>query len=159
MKLRRIRKNGLGTPVEDILLGWNETHSEWRKAVSLRSLLTATALATIIAAAGYASSVYAQVAPSMGGREPVDQQKGVQTPETLGAGRSMAGPEGTELARPADPHVQPQGPRQPATGKQGDTSATNVKPPPGSSDQPSGSSDTSRSNTESAVPLPKTSKQ
>jgi hypothetical protein len=98
--------------------------------VSLKSLLTATALATLIASPGFA-----QVAPDMGGRKPLDQKEGVQTPETLGAGRSMARPEGNQLARPADPHVQPQGARQPATGKEGDTAATNVKPPPGSSSQ------------------------
>jgi hypothetical protein len=98
--------------------------------VSLKSLLTATALATLIATPGFA-----QVAPDMGGRKPLDQKEGVQTPETLGAGRSMARPEGDQLTRPANPHVQPQGPRQPATGKEGDTAATNVKPPPGSSSQ------------------------
>jgi len=98
--------------------------------VSLKSLLTATALAALIATPGFA-----QVAPDMGGRKPLDQKEGVQTPETLGAGRSMAGPEGAQLARPADPHVQAQGARQPATGKEGDTAATNVKPPPGSTSQ------------------------
>jgi len=98
--------------------------------VSLKSLLTATALATLIATPGFA-----QVAPDMGGRESLDQKEGIQTPETLGAGRSQAGPEGGELARPADPHVQPQGARQPGTVKEGDTAATSVKPPPGSSSQ------------------------
>ena len=98
--------------------------------MSLKSLLTATALAILIATPGFA-----QVAPDMGGRKPVDQKEGVQTPETIGAGRSQTGPEGNALARPADPHVQPQGERQPATGKEGDTAATNVKPPPGSSSQ------------------------
>ena len=98
--------------------------------MSLKTLLAATVLATLIATPGFA-----QVAPDMGGRKPLDEKEGVQTPETLGAGRSMGSPEGNQLTRPADPHVQPQGPRQPATGKEGDTAATNVKPPPGSSDQ------------------------
>jgi hypothetical protein len=98
--------------------------------VSLKSLLTAAALATLIATPGFA-----QVAPDMGGRERLDEKEGVQTPETLGAGRSQAGPEGGELARPADPRVQPQGARQPGTMKEGDTAATSVKPPPGSSSQ------------------------
>ena len=66
--------------------------------MSLKSLLTATALATLITTPGLA-----QVAPAMGGREPLDQKEGVQTPETLGAGRSQARPEGGHLARPADP--------------------------------------------------------
>jgi len=101
--------------------------------VSLKSLLAATALATLVATPGFA-----QVAPDMGGRKPVDQKEGIQTPETIGAGRSQASPEGNQLARPADPHVQPQGERQPATGKEGDTAATNVKPPPGSSSQGTG---------------------
>ena len=98
--------------------------------MSLKSLLTATALATLITTPGLA-----QVAPDMGGREPLDQKEGVQTPETLGAGRSQAGPEGGHLARPADPRVQAQGARQPGTIKEGDTAATSVKPPPGSSSQ------------------------
>ena len=98
--------------------------------MSLKSLLTATALTILIATPGFA-----QVAPDMGGRKPLDQKEGIQTPETIGAGRSQARPEGAELARPADPHVQAQGERQPATGKEGDTAATNVKPPPGSSSQ------------------------
>jgi hypothetical protein len=101
--------------------------------VTIKSALTAAALATLIASPGFA-----QVAPDMGGRKPLDQKEGVQTPETIGAGRSQAGPEGGHLARPADPHVQAQGDRQPATGKEGDTAATNVKPPPGSSSQGSG---------------------
>jgi sporulation protein YlmC with PRC-barrel domain len=98
----------------------------------------------------------------MGGRKPLDQKEGIQTPETLGAGRSQAGPEGGELARPADPRVQAQGERQPATGKEGDTAATNVKPPPGSSDQPStqpGGSDTSKSDAERPAPLHTTDAQ
>jgi sporulation protein YlmC with PRC-barrel domain len=122
--------------------------------VLLRSMLIATTLVTTVAASGYA-----QVAPDMGGRKPVDQKEGVQTPETLGAGRSMAGPEGTEQARPADPHVQAQGAHQPATGKEGDTAATNVKPPPGSSAQPSGNGNTSRPNTEQATPTNTTDAQ
>ena len=101
--------------------------------MTIKPALTAAALATLIASPGFA-----QVAPDMGGRKPLDQKEGVQTPETIGAGRSQAGPEGGHLARPADPHVQAQGDRQPATGKEGDTAATNVKPPPGSSSQGSG---------------------
>jgi hypothetical protein len=103
------------------------------QAVTIKSVLTAAALATLIA-----SPAFAQVAPSMGGREPLDQKEGVQTPETLGAGRSQASPEGGNLARPADPHVQAEGQRQPGTIKEGDTAATSVKPPPGSSSQGSG---------------------
>jgi hypothetical protein len=98
--------------------------------VSLKTLLIATALATLIATPGFA-----QVAPDMGGRKSLDEKEGVQTPETTGVGRSQASPVGAGLARPADPHVQAQGERQPATRKGGDTAATNVKPPPGSSSQ------------------------
>ena len=126
--------------------------------MSLKSLLTATALATLIATPGFA-----QVAPDMGGRKPLDQKEGVQTPETIGAGRSQAGPEGGELARPADPHVQAEGTHQPGTVKEGDTAATNVKPPPGSSAQLSGQSgggsDTSRSDSERPAPLHPTDAQ
>jgi sporulation protein YlmC with PRC-barrel domain len=131
-------------------------------SMPLKSLLAATAMTSIIALSGAVPS-HAQVAPQMGGREPLDQKEGIQTPETLGAGRSMAGPEGTEHAKPADPHVQPQGARQPASGKEGDTAATSVRPPPGSSaqagGQPGGSNTAGKPDTERAPPVNTTDAQ
>jgi len=88
--------------------------------LSIRTSLTAAALLCLAATPGFAQS---------------------SNDQTIGAGRSMGSPEGNVLTRPADPTVQPQGAQQPATGKatgkEGDTAATNVKPIPGSSAQPS----------------------
>ncbi|WP_198038371.1 PRC-barrel domain-containing protein [Skermanella stibiiresistens] len=95
--------------------------------MALKTLLAATALLTTVSATGHA-----QVAPEMGGRQSTDRMEDVQTPESLPASRQMGTPEGTQQAKPADPTVQPQGARQPATGQPGDTAATNVSPPPGS---------------------------
>lgn len=96
--------------------------------VSLKTLLAATAILTTLG-----TGAYAQDTPAMGGRSTTDQMEGIQTPESLPAGRQMGGPEGTQQSKPADPKVQPQGARQPAVGGQdGDTAATNVTPPAGS---------------------------
>jgi sporulation protein YlmC with PRC-barrel domain len=125
--------------------------------MSLKSLLAATAIATLVTTPGLA-----QVAPDMGGRKPLDQKEDVQTPETIGAGRSQAGPEGGALAKPADPHVQAQGQHQTATGKEGDMAATNVIPPPGSSDRPTAQSagnSAGRSDAEHPAPLNTTDAQ
>lgn len=96
--------------------------------MSLKTLLAATAILTTLG-----TGAYAQDTPAMGGRPSTDQMEGVQTPETLPSGRQMGGPEGTQQATPANPNVQPQGPRQPAVGgEEGGTAATNVTPPAGS---------------------------
>ncbi|WP_207478136.1 PRC-barrel domain-containing protein [Arenibaculum pallidiluteum] len=85
----------------------------------LKPILLGTALML-----GTALPAAAQVAPDMGGRAPVDQ-KGMQTPETLGAGRSMGAPEGNAQARPADPSRQPQTGTPEATADRDSTGATN----------------------------------
>jgi sporulation protein YlmC with PRC-barrel domain len=74
MKCEAAGKKEFGTPVDNFLFGETTCCPERKRTMSLKSLLAATALATLVTSPGLA-----QVAPDMGERKPLDQKEGVQT--------------------------------------------------------------------------------
>lgn len=92
----------------------------------LKKTLLGTALAMALTVPALAPAAAQDVAPDMAGRSSVDQ-KNVQTPETVPAGRSMGGPSGDALAKPADPNRQPTGPSSNARPEDRGTNAANTQ--------------------------------
>lgn len=92
----------------------------------LKKTLLGTALAMALSVPALAPAVAQDVAPDMAGRSSLDQ-KNVQTPETLPAGRSMGGPAGDALAKPADPNRQPTGPSSNARPEDRGNNAANTQ--------------------------------